>query len=139
MRKELDDLLCQKYPKIFAERSLDATKSCMAWGFSCKDGWFDLIDTLCTNLQFWTDRNGAPQVVAKQVKEKFGKLNFYYSGGNEVTLGMVVMARALSAKTCEVCGAPGTMEDDNGWYRVCCPAHSGQRREVPDRESPPAK
>lgn len=136
MKKELDELLCQKYPKIFAERSLDITRSCMAWGFSCRDGWFDIIDTLCANLQFWTDRNGAPQVVASQVKEKFGKLCFYHVGGNEVTFGMVVMAQALSEKTCEVCGTPGTMEDNEGWYRVRCKAHSGLRREIPDLENP---
>lgn len=118
---------------------MDATKTCMGWGFSCKDGWFDLIDTLCGQLQFWTDNNGAPQVVAKQVKEKFGTLRFYYSGGNEVTFGMVVMAQSMSARICEVCGAPGALEDNKGWYRVSCPAHSGQRREIPDRESPPAE
>lgn len=139
MRKELDDLLCQKYPKIFAERHLEATTHCMGWGFSCQDGWFDIIDVLCANLQHWTDRNGAPQVVAKQVKEKFGTLRFYTSGGNETTFGMVVMAQSMSARICEVCGAPGALEDDDGWYRVRCTTHAGPRRGIPDRENPAAE
>lgn len=128
MRKELDDILCQKYPKIFADRGLDIKESCMGWGFSCKDGWFDLIDSLCGSLQLMADRGGAPQVVAKQVKEKFGTLRFYYSGGDEVTSGMVIMAQALSARICEVCGAPGALEDNDGWYRVRCKVHAVRRR-----------
>lgn len=129
MKKELDDLLCQKYPKIFAERNLTADKSCMHWGFSCGDGWFDLLDVLCAQLQFWADRNGAPQVTAKQVKEKFGKLCFYCAGGNDHTFGMVVMAQSLSARVCEVCGSPGTMETEDGWYRVRCKEHTGFRHD----------
>jgi hypothetical protein len=31
-------------------------KSCMYWGFSAGNGWFDLIDTLAERLQFWADR-----------------------------------------------------------------------------------
>ncbi len=128
MKNELDDLLCQKYPKIFAERNLTADKSCMYWGFSCHDGWFDIIDVLCAQLQFWTDRNGAPQVTAKQVKEKFGVLRFYCSGGNDHTFGMVVMAQSMSSRICEVCGSPGAMEEEDGWYRVRCKEHSGERK-----------
>ena len=64
MRKDLDNLLCQRYPLIFADRSRSIKESCMGWGFSCGDGWFDLIDSLCERLQFWTDHNHAPQIVA---------------------------------------------------------------------------
>lgn len=128
MKKELDDLLCQRYPKIFSERNMTADKSCMYWGFSCRDGWFDLIDVLCAQLQLWTDRNGAPQVTAKQVKEKFGKLCFYSAGGNDHTLGMVVMAQSMSTRICELCGNPGIMEIEDGWHRVRCKEHAGQRK-----------
>jgi hypothetical protein len=41
MRKELDDLLCQRYPLIFSERNMSMKETCMCWGFSCGDGWFD--------------------------------------------------------------------------------------------------
>lgn len=139
MRKELDDRLCEKYPKIFAERNMDTGKSNMGWGFSCDDGWFDIIDTLCASLQFWADRNGAPQSVAKQVKEKLGTLQFYCSGGNELTFGMIVMAQAMSARICEVCGAPGLLKAEDGWYQVRCDAHASQHEKNMDIEEPPAK
>jgi hypothetical protein len=67
-------------------------------GDACGDGWFDLIDTLCERLQFWTDRNKAPQVVAHQVKEKFGTLCFYPREANETQRGMIHMAEAMSAR-----------------------------------------
>lgn len=62
MKADLDALLCQRYPKIFANcrRTM------------CKDGWFDPLNVLCDRLQLWTDHNGAPQVVLSQVKEKWG-------------------------------------------------------------------
>lgn len=57
MNQELDDLLCSRYPKIFARRQ--AKDSTMHYGFCCGDGWFNLIDGLCTSLQFMTDERGA--------------------------------------------------------------------------------
>ena len=50
MNKHLDDYLCKKYPKIFAERNLPMTETCMCWGFP-GDGWFFLIDNLCQHIQ----------------------------------------------------------------------------------------
>lgn len=123
MRKELDDLLCARYPAIFANRREPINSSCMGWGFSCGDGWFDLIDTLCERLQFWTDRNNAPQVVATQVKEKWGMLCFYYWGGNNEQSGMVDMAEALSERICEECGKPGRRLV-HGAYMTRCDEHA---------------
>lgn len=108
MRKELDELLCKRYPLIFADRKRSMQETSMYWGFSCGDGWFDLIDALCERLQSWTDHNGAPQVVASQVKEKYGELCFYTSGAtSEKQDGMILMAEAMSERICEQCGRPG--------------------------------
>jgi hypothetical protein len=71
-------------------------------------------------------RQGAvaiPQVVADQVKEKFGTLRFYYHGGDDVIDGMVQMADALSGVTCEECGAPGKLRQ-TGWIRCLCDKHN---------------
>ena len=120
MKKELDELLCQRYPLIFADRRRSIKESCMGWGFSCGDGWFDLIDTLCERLQFWTDRNGAPQVVAQQVKEKFGTLCFYPREANQTQRGMIYMAEALSARICDQCGRPGQTLVHEHWHMTRC-------------------
>lgn len=107
MNQELDDALCAKYPTIFSERHGSPQDTSMCWGFECDDGWYTLIDTLCAELQAETERNGAPQVIARQVKEKFGSLRFYTNSEiSERQNAMIDFARALSQRTCEVCGAP---------------------------------
>ena len=103
MRRELDELLCERYPLIFAQRTMDA--SCMSQGFSCADGWFTLIDALCECLQFDIDHNGGPQVVAVQVKEKLGALRFYVRPSSERQRGMIDLACAMSTRLCEKCGS----------------------------------
>lgn len=50
MTKELDELLCKKYPDIFRDRQSPMHSTSMCWGFDCGDGWFALIDTLCASL-----------------------------------------------------------------------------------------
>jgi hypothetical protein len=125
MKKELDELLCKRYPLIFAERNLPMKETAMCWGFTCGDGWFDLIDTLCERLQSWTDHNKAPQVVAVQVKEKWGELCFYPSGGaSEEQWGMINMAEAMSARICEQCGRPGQTLVKGHWHMTRCAEHA---------------
>lgn len=63
-----------------------------------------------------------PQVVATQVKEKFGTLRFYYYGGDEYISGAVHMAENMSGVTCEVCGSPGK-SNEGGWIKVRCEEH----------------
>ncbi len=123
MKKELDDLLCTRYPLIFANRNRPKTESCMGFGFTCGDGWFTLIDTLCERLQFHTDRNGAPQIIAMQVKEKWGALAFYVASATDEQFGMIDMAEALSTHICEVCGHPGRVLV-HGAVMTRCPDHA---------------
>lgn len=59
------------------------------------------------------------QVVAAQVKEKFGSLRFYVYGGDNYTQGVIDMAETLSANTCEECGVPGTIERSS-WLQCLC-------------------
>lgn len=176
MNQVLDKLLCERYPKIFANRYEDATVTAMCWGFDCGDGWFNILDQLCSQIQHHIDwktsqyeraerynqaltkavagdraelieyfcygkaadnktfenveseikRNQlrelpeqVPQVVADQVKEKFGTLSFYYTGGDERTAGMVALADGMSAVTCECCGSPAEIRYGS-WVRTLC-------------------
>jgi hypothetical protein len=74
-----------------------------------------------------------PQVTLDQVKEKFGTLRFYYSGGDEYISGMVTMAEAMSGITCETCGKPGT-QTSGGWVKTACVEHGGQDYNTPEDE-----
>lgn len=64
-----------------------------------------------------------PQVVACQIKEKFGTLRFYYDGGDEYIHGLVAMAESMSEVTCEKCGSPGKIIP-GGWLKTLCDQHS---------------
>ena len=139
MKQELDELLCQRYPKIFVDRHGDMKQTLMCWGFECGDGWFNIIDRLCSNIQHHVDwaqlqkekygrGEGCTQVVAVQIKEKFGTLRFYTNGGDEQIYGMIRMAESMSAVTCEECGAPGTTRS-GGWVRTLCDAHEAAYQE----------
>jgi hypothetical protein len=138
MKEELDRKLCEKYPLIFADRNKSMMETCMCWGFEHGDGWYQIIDSLCANIQHhidWNNKNfekgytqykQVPQVVAQQVKEKFGTLRFYYNGGDDVIDGMVRMAESWSAVACEECGAPGT-QNSQGWIKTLCETHKKER------------
>lgn len=54
MKNKLEDLVA-KYPIIFRDRHGDVTRTAMCWGFECGDGWYDLLDVLCANIQNHVD------------------------------------------------------------------------------------
>jgi hypothetical protein len=60
-----------------------------------------------------------PQVTLDQVKEKFGTLRFYYTGGDDVIDGMVRMAESMTEVTCEECGNIGERRG-GGWIHTYC-------------------
>lgn len=107
MKDELQNQLFERYPAIFKERTLPDTETSMCRGIEAGDGWFHLIDGLCARLQWATDHDDAPQVVATQVKEKLGQLRFNGHEASEQQLGMIYLAAELSGRICDVCGNPG--------------------------------
>ena len=48
MDPKLDNLLCNKYPKIFKQRYQSDP---ITWVIAVGDGWFNIIDQLCDNIQ----------------------------------------------------------------------------------------
>lgn len=120
MKKELQDKIFDKYPKIFRQKDLPMTQTAMCWGLDCGDGWYKIIDRLCDTIQSYIDNNGKPQVEATQVKEKFGTLSFYVENTNEFIYGMIALAENMSRYTCEECGDKGELYEKNHWWRVRC-------------------
>ena len=132
MTPELDEKLCAKYPKIFKNRNGDRIQTCMYYGFSCDDGWFNIIDSLCSVLQNHVENERYRhkelsdekfdekfQIVAAQVKEKFGGLRFYIDNSSDFASGAISAAESMSLVTCECCGNPGK-SNGGGWVRTRC-------------------
>ncbi len=135
MRKELQEQLCKNYPAIFED--VGNPESAMRWGIAVGDGWYEIINDLCSIIQShldWCNSTGhyaargpmkhieeAPQLKATQVKEKFGGLRFYVMGDTEYSRGVITMAERLSRRTCEDCGMPGK-DHGHGYQATRCSA-----------------
>lgn len=81
MREEFQQKLFNLFPRLYCQRHLPATVSCMGRGIDVGDGWFDILFKLSERLedsfQFLPEgeRHAAEKIgdyVAIQVKEKFG-------------------------------------------------------------------
>lgn len=67
-------------------------------------------------------KKGRPPIPFRidQIKEKYGGLRFYYSGGTEAISGMVYLAESLSYSICETCGTTKNVGSTSGWiYTIC--------------------
>lgn len=127
MKTELQNKLFEKYPKIFAQKDLGPKETLMCFGISCGDGWYWLIDNLCSHLQFHTDKNNRSQVEATQVKEKFGGLCFYTQNRDDYFAGCIRFAEHLSLSICESCGTTKDVTQTEGdWIRTICKDCSAQ-------------
>lgn len=119
----------EKFPLMFAGQY---------GGFAISAGWWPIVEKLCDNIQshlkhrnglatqYPDQHNPVEQVVVDQIKEKFGGLRFYYSGGDDTIHGMVRMAEAWAANSCEECGNVGTRQGE-GWVRTLCSFHNAER------------
>ena len=82
MKPELQNQLYAKYPAIFRDKDLPMSQTCMCWGIETGDGYYGVLDHLCYALSnmfstgFYVGDEFVsvepPQVVADQVKEKYG-------------------------------------------------------------------
>jgi hypothetical protein len=128
MKSELEQQLVKKYPKILKDYKGDMMQTCMAWGMECDDGWYKLLNKCMEKLQYFCDlcsKDGEEvQVVANQIKEKYGTLSFYtsvYGGDNiqhDIIDDIIDTAERKSAYTCEVTGEHGEACKKGGWYRT---------------------
>ena len=116
MNKELEKKLVEKYPILYRNYGGDMRETCMAWGMSHGDGWYDILDKLSAKLEPFG-------IVAEQVKEKFGSLRFYIgacpSEHFDEVYKHIQEAEHLSSKTCENCGKPGESRG-GGWIQTLC-------------------
>lgn len=131
-REEFDNYMCKTYPDIFRDRNKSIKESCMAWGFNIEKGWYELLDNLCRKLKTIQEFAGI-EVVANQVKEKYGELCFYYvilgnreidevwrEGFIDIIDSLIRYAELKSRYVCELCGKSGKLCVRGGWLKALC-------------------
>jgi hypothetical protein len=141
MNQELQDQLFEKYPALFENKDKSIQESCMSWGIECNDGWYELLSSVCWRIS-QHEKNIADRIRVRneagkendqsdldyipvkfdQIKEKFGGIRIYYTGGDDYVRGVVSLADEMSYKICEVCGNAGK-PNKGGWISVLCDEH----------------
>jgi hypothetical protein len=113
------------FPILFGEKE-------RILSLSAGPGWHQLIWDLCVALEGMARQQVAagqqPMRVA-QVKEKYGSLRFYLTGGSvtDEAFELTEVAEEQSGTICETCGKPGMNKPIHGWDVTYCPKH---RREA---------
>lgn len=118
MSPELDTKLCERHPRLFKSASLDK-----GWGFECLDGWFGIIDTLCSLIENHQSRGSASRFRIYRIREKFGLLEVNYAHPDRYIQGLVDMASAMSGQICEVCSQNARINESGDWLSTRCPEH----------------
>jgi hypothetical protein len=89
------------------------------YGVERGEGWKSLYEPLL-------ERCKAEGVAVLQVKEKFGGLRFYVSGGSDDLFDAIDEVASKSFTICEQCGAPGELRK-RGWSKTLCDRHAQER------------
>lgn len=127
------------FPKMFAH---------LYGGFAIGVGWWPVVEKLCHSIQdhinFINGRrelllqdnphnltipDEVVQVTVDQIKEKFGGLRFYYTGGDGYIDGLVAMAERWAGAVCEECGKPARRISVGGWLSNLCEEHERERND----------
>ena len=136
MNDQNNGYLNKKYADMIRKHVYNGEQ--LPFWFECGDGWFTIIDELCSDIVNYmnnqkmsldykkergetvTDKDYEQiEVTVSQVKEKFGGLRFYTYGGDDYVRGLITFAESMSYKTCECCGLPGKLNRE-GWWRTLC-------------------
>jgi|SRR5581483_2190357 len=117
MNKDLEKKLIEEFPTFFKNIYGHPSKTCMAFGLDCGEGWYDLIYETCKKIKE-LDRDNT--FVFLQIKEKFGGLRLYCSGGNKEIGVIISKAEDESYKICEYCGTKENITTEGRWILTLC-------------------
>lgn len=124
MNKVLQEKIYNKYPLLFSNKDKSMQETCMYWGLCVGDGWYDLIDELCSKIepiiQEIKKNNPDTYPKAAQVKEKFASLSFYMDHATDEIYKIIRDYSKKSQYICDRCGGPGQTMKVGGWLHAAC-------------------
>ena len=126
MNEENTKKLFETYPKLYAQKDLSPQKSLMCYGFP-GNGWFELINTLSSDLQSVCDKHGI-QIEAVQVKSKWGGMRYYYGVKDleniEVDDAFLKeinqLIKAAESKSFDICQSCANIKDEENKNQSYC-------------------
>ena len=117
MKPAYTKALIVDFPALF-KNARAGSQSSMQYGIAVGNGWFDILYQLCIGIQKRAADLGVEPPAFDQIKEKFAGLRVHFFGSKDYR-DLVEIAEERAWKTCEHCGAPGTLRQE-GWHHVYC-------------------
>jgi CRISPR/Cas system-associated protein Cas10 (large subunit of type III CRISPR-Cas system) len=90
-------------------------------------GWIPLVRKMAIEIKDCLEKNypdAIEEFTFTQIKEKFGTLRAYFYPYFDELDNIIDKYEKISARTCEVCGKPGTLKSDGYWMMTRCEEHS---------------
>lgn len=117
------------FPRLYQSRpEFQRQGATLPYIFECEDGWFELLWDLSARLETMIAAVPADEQRAygpAAVKEKWGLLRMDLSASTPEMDAAISQAEEQSSQTCEMCGEPGTLIADRGfWWMTRCARHS---------------
>jgi|SRR5476651_1280565 len=113
--------LLERYPEVFLRP--DEAR----FELDCGDGWYSIIETLCSLITELNRREGQQPTYLQSVREKLGTMRILVSGRVPEAHAWIEFAEQHSTRTCAVCGKRGKLLFSDGWQRVRCEDHFSLR------------
>jgi len=129
MDLDLELKLVSQFPELCKQYGGDSKETCFAWGFECRNGWFQLVQETLEKIENIRKEYEVDVSIA-QIKSKFAKLTIYLDFGIDeksnkkiqeginLIYSVVDDAHKLSGSISEVSGLLGEIRSVNGWMIV---------------------
>lgn len=96
--------------------------------FECNAGWFPLLEAYFDEVARLIAAHPGATYRLNQVKEKFACLRIYARTSDDILEAVKAAydrAARASEDICEVCGKPGVLRNDRGYFMTRCDVHAG--------------
>lgn len=110
-----------KYPKLFGPPPFQGFDTNSTY-VEVPKGWYPLLDAMFEEIEAEIAQDDANWIALDQVKEKYGTLRVYFTGGNDKIDKIVERYEERSAITCERCAGEDASQNLEGWVRTLCPS-----------------
>lgn len=90
-------------------------------------GWMPIVENMVQDVVAHCVNSGLTKMEFLQIKEKFGELRVYHTGGDHYVDSRVREAELACSSVCETCGEPGELRSDLNWWATLCDVHHAER------------
>lgn len=113
-----------KYPRLFGKPPFEGFEPNSTF-VEVGKGWYPMLDAMFEEIEREIEAEPDSWVAIDQIKEKWGTLSFYYTGGNDRIDKIVEKYEDRSEVTCERCGGEDATRRSRGWIKTLCgPCHA---------------